>query len=240
MSSEPVKLKSVVVKSLADLLGMLDKELWGDELMLFRGQNGKFPLLPGVARGATKDTKSVELKMLQQLRLQAASHLDQSSDDLEMLVVAQHHSMKTRLLDWTGSVLTATWFACSNPVGEKRYVYALEAQSLIEENLSTIRPFHQGRTVVFQPRASNPRVIAQDGWFSLHKFATNTGRFVPLEENGRLAPSLREFVIPKNRVADFLVQLDRAGVSARTVYPDLEGVCRRLNWKYLELLDRNE
>lgn len=204
------------------------------DLVVFRGQPVKGNLLPCVARTRpTYDSTPDELKVLEQLRLQGASMLTGiGAKDLELLVLAQHYGLKTRLLDWTSNPLVALWFACSDKAEGDVYVYALEADNLLVKDVYNKDPFKQAQTRIFQPRLNNPRIVAQQGWFTLHRFSEKSQKFVPLERNPQTEQCLHQYRIPANRRQELLVALDRHGVSAKTVYPDLGGLCQHLNWKY--------
>lgn len=204
------------------------------DLVVFRGQPVQGDLLPSVARkNPREDTANEEKKVLEQLRLQGASMLAEvGGSDLDLLVVAQHYGLKTRLLDWTSNPLAALWFACADEQKGDVFVYALEADNLQAKDVYAQDPFARAKTQVFQPRLNNPRIIAQHGWFTLHRYATKNSRFVALEHNTETKTCLHEIKIPENKRQDLLSALDRHGVSAKTLFPDLGGLCRQLNWKH--------
>lgn len=204
------------------------------DLVVFRGQPVQGNLLPNVARNAPEvDTTDIERKMLEQLKLQGASMLSgHVSTDLDVLVLAQHFGLKTRLLDWTSNPLVALWFACSAPTKGDVYVYALEADKLLATDVYEQDPFSRAATKVIQPRQNNPRIIAQQGWFTLHRYATKNKKFVALEKNPATAACLHEYRIPAGKRPELITALDRHGVSAKTIYPDLAGLCEHLNCKY--------
>ena len=71
------------------------------KVMLFRGQPVKGNLLPSIARQNPKyDSTQLERTMLDQFRLMGASLLlNVEKTQFELLIVAQHFGLKTRLLD---------------------------------------------------------------------------------------------------------------------------------------------
>lgn len=170
--------------------------------------------------------------MLNQLRLMGSPYLPNTqSPDLDLLVWAQHFSMQTRLLDWTTNPLMALWFACTGSKSEEDdiYVYGLESRAHLDRDAYKLDVFNAGKTVAFQPRINNTRVNAQQGWFTLHGFNREVGRFVPLEEDESIGDSIFEITLPGKNREIFINDLALLGVNDRTVMPDLTGLCRFIN-----------
>lgn len=199
--------------------------------VLFRGQGRRGGLLPGIARKDPKfNSLDVERKMLSQFRAQGASLLGNAyPSDLEALVLAQHHGLKTRLLDWTTNPLAALWFACSSAREGDVYVYVLDSDNLQIDDIYGMDPFLHETTRVFQPRFDNPRVLAQNGWFTLHKYSSGSKCFVPLEKQKELGSRVHELVVTADYRSFILSSLSRMGVHPRSLYPDLGGLAQHLN-----------
>ena len=211
-------------------------------LVIFRGQPVKGNLLPSIARvNQRKDTTNEEKELLEQLKLMGSSYITGNDhSDWDLLVLAQHFGLKTRLLDWTSNPLTALWFACTDKLEGDVYVYALEADTLLIKNVYKKNPFEQVATKVLQPRLNNPRIIAQHGCFTVHRYSKKSKKFVPLEKNSNMEKHITEFMVPKNSRDNIVSSLDKYGINSKTLFPDLEGLCNYLNWKYIIAFRRRE
>ena len=205
------------------------------DLVVFRGQPCQGNLLPGIARNDPHcNPLAAERLVFEQLNLLGSALLPATQQKfLDLLVLAQHYSLKTRLLEWTANPLVALWFACADRRDGDAYVYALEADRHLDQTPYDLDLSKLNRTLVFQPRFNSPRIVAQQGWFTLHRRSAKAAKFVALEHNAEMKGQLHEFRVPTENRRGILDSLDSHGVNARTVFPDLEGLCRYLNWKHL-------
>ena len=223
------------VHSLNDFIDQIDfvEMLSLGDAIVFRGQPVKGNLLPRIARtNSNVDMKGQEKDVLAQLRLQGASLIDDADQsDLDLLVLAQHYGLKTRLLDWTSNPLAALWFACSDAREGDVYVYALDVYDFLDKDIYSKDPYGLPKTRLFQPRLNNPRIVAQQGWFTLHSFAAKSRRFVALEKNREIKDHLHEYRINSKQRPDILRMLERLGISAKTMFPSLGGLCQYFNTK---------
>ena len=224
---------SHAVKSFTDFVNIVEALPLINGFNIFRGQAVQGGLLPGIARkNPVADTTVSEREMLTQLSLLAAALIPLNETVLDRLVAAQHFGMKTRLLDWTSNPLAALWFACADRTAGDVFVYALETEDMLLEEPYSTDPFGASSTKVFQPRLNNPRVLAQHGWFTLHCFSPRNDRWVRLKTHETASSKLTEIRIPADSREELLKSLDRHGTSARTLFPDLSGVCQHLNWQH--------
>lgn len=206
-----------------------------DGELLYRGQQHDHPLLPKIARGpASRDVEAIESNMLAELRRLGSVYRNLSGvDPWSLLTLAQHNGMATRLLDWSRNPLTALWFACKDGIGEQgAFVYVLLPHwdiDLLDREEATSPAAHTGLSIL-RPNLEDPRIIAQDAWFTVHSRSRKYHRFVPLGEKDHHAEGMVKIVV-RSDTRQILQSLDTLGVSYQTVFPDLEGVCRYLNWK---------
>jgi hypothetical protein len=204
--------------------------------LLFRGQDCDAPLLPKIARDdPTRDTTELERNMIRELKRRTARHPTLLGvDDWDALVVAQHHGMATRLLDWTTNPLIALWFAVSGqePAADA-YVFLLPVsdENLLQRDVET-DPFATKATRIFKPSVNNERLSAQAGWFTAHNYSTKAGKFYDLHGNDKMGHSIQRQVVPGIKKKDILKSLDRVGVNQESIFPGLEGNCKYIDWYF--------
>jgi hypothetical protein len=183
-------------------------------------------------------------------------------NEWELLVTAQHHGLPTRLLDWSYSPLVAAHFATSKPaLKADRAIWRLDWQAmhrqfklpelaLLIEDLQQLfgadEPFTPWRIMqagersdlgafpafacMIEPPSVDTRIVVQGAVLTLCSDKHQAfDRF--LVQHG-LASTLTRFIIPAQEVARLRDQLDLAGVDERLIFPDLDGVARRLRRYY--------
>jgi len=227
-------METTLVQTLGEYISVIEALHRSDKPTLFRGQNCEGNLLPSIVRiDPEVDTGPVETKMLGELRRTGTMLLNsQGLDDWELLVVAQHYGLSTRLLDWSSNPLAALWFACTGKADGDGFIYGLQSKDEDMIGRGEKSPFKQARTRIYRPRLNNPRIVAQSGWFTVHRYSKKAGAFVPLEKNAEMSKSVFEIRIPVSAKHELLRSLDRNGMNSTVLFPDLEGLCRHLSWKH--------
>jgi FRG domain-containing protein len=246
----PAQFVSKRIKSLSGFTQWLAKVYTDIDDVLFRGQREDWPLLPKIARIRLRPrTKLLETeqRLLYDFKLQALSFLDRTPEsDWDWLSVAQHYGMATRLLDWTSNPLAALWFAVEKPPASPQapnrsyspavvWGFAPSANDHVKPSSAT-SPFSGGRTKVFRPKHIDRRIVAQSGWFTVHKYIQDKKKFIPLNKQSRYKPALTKIIVPADCFSEIRYDLDRCGVNAASMLTDLVGLCHHIEW-FHSLLD---
>jgi hypothetical protein len=231
-------METISIKTLEEFISATTSNYldWYQHTVLFRGQSGNWPLLPSIGRNLKNFTMlSAESKMIEELKRHSGLILErQPTSYWEWLILGQHYGLKTRLLDWTTNPLAALWFACSDMIRlrETSFVYILNLKAGDYLTIKDDTPFQSKYTGIIFPNSTNARVAAQIGHFTA--FAINGGKneIIPLEVDPYFNQHLSRIEIEPKQKEDIILKLNTMGINWKTVYPDLDGLCRHLNWLY--------
>ncbi len=229
------EIKKQIIKSLNSYINYVKNNCMG-EMVLFRGQSEDKPLLPKIARPEFEwknDVLQVERDMMEDFRKRSRPFLNFKPDnDWDLLALAQHYGMATRLLDWTKNPLSALWFAVRDPIKNKKqksvvWVLTVKHEDIVgtEEQLD---PFDCDRTRVFQPAHITKRIVAQDGWFTVHKYMKKKRAFIRFEKLKNYRTCLTKLIIPSEFFYDINMHLDKCGINYASQLPELDGLCKHI------------
>lgn len=211
------------------------------EDFLFRGQPADLPLIPKIGRLEPKmSLLATEQFLLQEFKRTNPLLLggQPPQDDWDYLTLGQHYGLPTRLLDWSNNALTALWFATQS-AGEEMYhrredavVWILMAESTdFDLDIEKIHPFEVEKTKIFRPRIIKQRINNQSGVFSIQS-SKEIEKKCKLNETDDFSKKLLKIKIPRNSFAEIRGDLNTFGVNAFTIFPDLDGLCNYLQWRY--------
>ena len=230
------------ISNLADFAKFIQANLNFNNFHIFRGQREDKSLLPKIARLVHfNDLQISEKKILDHFMRGACSYIENMpTNEWDLLAIGQHHGLPTRLLDWSKNALAALWFAVRKPSesNSNGVVWCFTPlNSDIIHNFDKASPFRGKYTKVFEPRHVSPRIKVQEGIFTVHKYVEKKEKFIPLEKNIKHRSRLVKIIVPSNCFADIRIDLERCGIHAASLFPDLDGLSEFITWKNSLLAD---
>ena len=197
---------------------------------LFRGvPNAEFTLIPRVGRqlsvyeslGATaSDLLSHEQLAFEMFCEEGASLFPAfAGSTIDRLVVAQHHGLPTRLLDWTFNPLVALFFATNADGAHPGAVYVLSQTKIAigwlkDADLAT--PFECTGVHGYFPKHVSRRITGQRGLFTIHGEPT-----APFDSE-----FITKLIVRADSKNDVSKVLKWYGVTDQALFPDLDGLAR--------------
>lgn len=214
-----------------------------NKTILFRGQSeSNYSLLPGIGRQSylKENIIKYEQDILNEFKRRAIPFLPKSfnvNSEWEWLALAQHYKLPTRLLDWTENPLVALYFAFESPkdcVYRAVWIFGANENEFEDSNNPKVNPFTLKQTQVFVPNNMTERITSQSGWFTIHRYIEAENKFISLNTNNLYRERVYKLIIPNKLRNEVLLKLDRYGINAFSIYPDLEGLSNYLTWKHFK------
>lgn len=199
---------------------------------LYRGHSDKdYDLIPSLGRHIFHPDKSLcdpdylrgrELESLAEFRGESVPFInDRNRTMLDVMVLAQHHGVPTRLMDWTTNPLVALYFAVrSVNQSTDGVVYIAPPAPLLPREVANgeVLPIDVNQICHFVPQHIDLRVSAQFSVFTLHP-----------DPYTALNKSALEHVWFKGDKKNLIIaELHVLGVTAQSIFPGLSGIGERI------------
>ncbi len=161
-------------------------------------------------------------------------------DDWRWLFYAQHHRLKTPLLDWTSNPLVAIYFAVENILSGGRDEKDLGAIWLLKvddehfkfaEDLR--KPNKESDWLMINPSPITSRLARQSGKFSYHPIGSTSINKLPRRSNEELIKIIiQKDSNGKNPSYNIRRQLGMMNVHHASLFPDHDGVAQFINQEW--------
>jgi len=210
------------ISTFNDLSRVVEK--YSDIKVIYRGvKSTSYELIPKIGRYKEvhfRNRLKEERTILRLFREQALPYLAfNPENDWEWLAIAQHHGLPTRLLDWTRNPLVAAYFAVEAEHDNDSVIYAYRSDKRIVTETAG-NPFARTTVGKFIPRHVTRRITAQTGLFTIHPDPQ-----VPFKD-----PSIDRLIIKRKYRKALKHTLFRYGIHRGSLFPDLDGLCRHIEW----------
>lgn len=239
---------------------------------LFRGQANKhWAPLPGVLReefiqsiyasrpkcvikekGITYELLALERNLHRLFRKEGYSLADKGTDGSQWYILAQHHGLQTRLLDWTNSPLVALWMAVEHSAdNEDGCIFAMNYEPIfdyrkrekywtsdrreklmrflvdeIELSEKEQREMFENEMILhIHPNKFALRLVQQHSHFTLHTPAPLDSK-LPCNIGVDNVYCTEKFIIDKALKPMYRTYLMQMGIQRWTLWPDLDNLAR--------------
>jgi len=215
-----------LIESISHLIAFANEYRTGR--WVYRGvTDSKYELVPKIGR---RDySHKLEAHLVRAFEREVGAYLPAPPvNRWELLALAQHHGLPTRLLDWTENPLVAGFFACGGDSANCGALYVLETSSVVTS--ADEDPLDLKRVARYRPKHVTRRITAQRGTFTIHPDPS-----APLAVRDHRAYRVRKVEVAGGEAKERMRwDLSRLGVNSRTLFPDLDGLTAFLSWAYLD------
>ena len=165
---------------------------------------------------------------------QGESPITRARFPLEIIALAQHFGVPTRMLDWTRNPLCALFFAVTTYEPAEGAVYATIPLPQKREGNIELNNHHE--LFYYSPPHVDQRIAAQAGLLSVHPYDKKRGRWTTVDET-RSNPIALVRTASKKDLEDELLSLN---IGHAMMFPGLSGLAQNLRRRFCEGLNAKD
>ena len=257
----------IVIQNWDDLQRAVFDDVWDEKIMryranrIYRGAADKdWRLVPSLNRVCAHDL-SLEQAVIRSFRKYGYTDLAQYTGFWQLLPVAQHYGLPTRLLDWSYSPLVAAHFATEDTDAYDRdgAIWCIDATEVKHRLPKRLRKrLEEANCNIFslglleeevrdfaemQALSPEPYALFFEPASMLDRIANQYALFSVVSDPGVLLSDILEqqeidyykIIIPREVKLEIRDKLDYINISERMLYPGLDGICRWIARQYSAL-----
>lgn len=226
-------MQSYTIASVNDFISILSEMNIKPDIDLFRGHsNITYKLIPSIGRYFTNDfgrMRDFENDLMSEFRRLHTLYATKCNNEFELLFLAQHYGLPTRLLDWSCNPLVALYFAVNSNIDEDGCVYQRFPTRMLvidyTKNCAQTTPYNIDANYLINPIMTHERYKNQNSRFVIYQNPQ-------LEEKQEISA---QFIIPARYKKQMLMFLRKIGISDSFIYPTMEGLCQDIKRTKLNL-----
>lgn len=222
---------------------------------IFRGQTEDWPLIPAGGRYENNDGTSrlkaylknhpklsdatkkkimairdIDLQKFEHWKSGAEAIIDKvPANEFRALAMAQHYGLHTRLLDWSTNAMVALFFAVQAEPKKDGVFYAVRPGGPI--NIETKSLISVKEAGWFRVPPFDRRLAAQAGCFTYHPKPKDPYVAKAVLADAKSDVTMLKIYLPAVCKDPLRHELSSIGFNHRTLFPDLDGLSRHLNWE---------
>ena len=257
----------IVIQNWDDLQRAVFDDVWDEKIMryranrIYRGAADKdWRLVPSLNRVCAHDL-GLEQAIIRSFRTYGYTDLAQYTGFWQLLPVAQHYGLPTRLLDWSYSPLVAAHFATEDTDAYDRdgAIWCIDATEVKHRLPKRLRKrLEEANCNIFslglleeevrdfaemQALSPEPYALFFEPASMLDRIANQYALFSVVSDPGVLLSDILEqqeidyykIIIPREVKLEIRDKLDYINISERMLYPGLDGICRWIARQYSAL-----